>query len=92
MVRASVRRDDCGVEQMKLKTATLLQPLWTCNECGQRRSRVVEIGEDDYYESQTADICEECLRKAIELITEERKTDLEQRIEGLENTAWEKSE
>ena len=40
-----------------------------CNECGQSRNVLVELGQDPDYESATARICEDCLRKALALVT-----------------------
>jgi hypothetical protein len=42
---------------------------WTqvpkCDECGASREVVVQLGEEPDYESHTACICVECLRKAV---------------------------
>lgn len=47
---------------------------WTdvpsCDECGERRGCVVELGEEPDYESRTAQICLGCLHKAINLKAE----------------------
>ena len=43
---------------------------WTsiaCNECGKNVDAVVECGEPQDYESNTAYICKECLTKAVQL-------------------------
>jgi hypothetical protein len=47
---------------------------WTelnCDECGRDMSAVVRIGDpsDDDYERRDVDLCEECLRKALDLIS-----------------------
>lgn len=38
-----------------------------CNECGKYVTEVVQLGEEPDYESYTADICFECLQKALSL-------------------------
>ena len=44
---------------------------WTtipdCDECNQKVLEVVEVGEEPDYESSTARLCKECLKKAISL-------------------------
>jgi hypothetical protein len=40
-----------------------------CHECGRSVERTVEIGQPPDCESHTAQVCEECLRKALALIT-----------------------
>lgn len=40
-----------------------------CNECGQSRNVLVELGQEPDYESATDRICEDCLRKALALVT-----------------------
>jgi hypothetical protein len=39
-----------------------------CHECGSEGWYVVQIGEEPNYESRTANICADCLRKALALI------------------------
>jgi hypothetical protein len=39
-----------------------------CDECGNVTYDIVEIGEPPDYESSTANICLDCLKKAVELI------------------------
>jgi hypothetical protein len=39
-----------------------------CHECGETVLRTIELGEAPDYESHTAQICESCLRKALELL------------------------
>jgi hypothetical protein len=41
-----------------------------CDECGTVTWDIVEIGEPPYYESATAEICIDCLKKAVQLIDE----------------------
>ena len=41
-----------------------------CNECGTVTWDIVEIGEPPDYESATAEICIDCLKKAVQLIDE----------------------
>ena len=41
---------------------------YECHECGQEYDQVVTLGEPPDYEACTADICEDCLRKALKLI------------------------
>jgi len=46
--------------------------VWTeniCSHCGQDVEATVRLGEEPEYESRTAWICPECLRKAVELVT-----------------------
>jgi hypothetical protein len=42
---------------------------WTmppsCDECGEKKEIVVQMGEEPDYESSTADLCRECLGKAV---------------------------
>lgn len=38
-----------------------------CDECGDRKWQVVRLGEEPDYESATANICVDCLRKALAL-------------------------
>jgi hypothetical protein len=43
---------------------------WTatkCDECGTQGIEVVELGEEPDYESSTACICKDCLRRALSL-------------------------
>jgi hypothetical protein len=40
-----------------------------CHECGVRSWHVVQLGEDPDYESATANICTDCLRAALALVT-----------------------
>lgn len=42
----------------------------TCGECGKQTWDIVEIGEEPDYESATAYICIDCLKKAVNLIEE----------------------
>lgn len=39
-----------------------------CHECGKTVERTVQIGQPPDYESHTAQICLECLRKAVQLM------------------------
>jgi len=44
---------------------------WTnldCHECGQNVDKVVVLGEKPDYESNTAQVCFNCLKKALDLI------------------------
>ena len=44
---------------------------WTqlrCDECGQMVPWVVQVGEEDDYESRTATLCRACVRQAAKLI------------------------
>lgn len=44
---------------------------WTanhCNECGKDSDALIQIGQDEDYESSTAWICRDCLSKAIAMI------------------------
>ena len=43
-----------------------------CHECGRRNVSVVQLGEPPDYESQTADICIDCLRQALALAEKAR--------------------
>lgn len=48
---------------------------WTwvyCNECDERVGGVVQLGEDPYYESNTANVCFGCLNKASMLVNEHK--------------------
>lgn len=45
---------------------------WTrivCDECNEEVDAIVTLGEEPDYESATADICKNCLIKALEMIT-----------------------
>lgn len=46
---------------------------WTavgeCDECKRLTTALVELGDEPDYESSTAQICQECLLKALRLIT-----------------------
>ena len=45
-----------------------------CDECGREDLEyLIEIGEEPWFESATALVCEECLGKALKLIKEETK-------------------
>jgi hypothetical protein len=44
----------------------------TCDECGKEAWDLVQLGEEPDYESSTASICVDCLKKAVELIENER--------------------
>jgi len=52
---------------------------WTavpdCDECGKSFSIVVTIGEEPDYESSTADICKNCLKKALKLFDNSKEVD-----------------
>jgi len=39
-----------------------------CDECGARETTTAEVGEELDYESQTAQLCLPCLRKAVALL------------------------
>lgn len=44
----------------------------TCGECGEKKPDVImELGEEPDYESSTAYICVDCLKKALKLATED---------------------
>ena len=43
-----------------------------CNECGNEVERTVQLGEPPDYKSRTAQICLECLRKAVQLLESAR--------------------
>ena len=43
-----------------------------CDECGMRAQCVVRVGEDEYYESRTAYLCDACIAKLIALVTREK--------------------
>lgn len=38
-----------------------------CDECGTESWKIVQIGEEPDYESSTANICADCIRKALAL-------------------------
>ena len=40
-----------------------------CNECNKRVNEVIEIGQEPDYDSATVLVCEDCLKKALNLIT-----------------------
>ena len=42
-----------------------------CDECGTRSWRVVQFGDEPDYESNTANVCADCLRKALSLIEQQ---------------------
>ena len=44
----------------------------TCSECGKQTWDIVEIGEEPDYESATAEICLDCLKKAVNLIENQK--------------------
>ncbi len=55
---------------------TLIGSDWTsktCNECGVKVKTVVQMGEDLDYESCTANICLDCLKKAVKLIEQNKE-------------------
>lgn len=66
------------LKKLNLKTATAEDvekitgnPLWIelfCDGCGERVKAVVQLGEELNWERDTTYICEECLKKALELI------------------------
>ena len=43
-----------------------------CDECGEEKEMVVQLGEEPDYESATAIICYDCLKAALDLIERER--------------------
>jgi hypothetical protein len=47
-----------------------------CNECGNQTWDIVEIGEPPDYESSTARVCLDCLKKAVHLIENQNAEDL----------------
>lgn len=47
---------------------------WTtvrCNECSENKEELVQVGQPPDYESAIALLCVDCLRKALQLITQE---------------------
>ncbi len=38
-----------------------------CNECGKNADIVVQLGQEPDYESATANICLDCLKRAVEI-------------------------
>ena len=38
-----------------------------CGGCGGKRGALVQVGEDEGYDTQTAHLCEACVRKALAL-------------------------
>ena len=46
--------------------------MWRCLcDCGTRSWRVVQFGDEPDYESNTANVCADCLRKALSLIEQQ---------------------
>ena len=45
-----------------------IETLPICDECEASVKVLVQVGEEEYYETRTADICLSCLQKAIKLI------------------------
>lgn len=41
----------------------------TCDECNQVKDVLIELGQEPDYESSTANVCGDCLQKAIALIS-----------------------
>ena len=46
---------------------------FTCNECDKKVSVAVQVGEEPDYESSTAILCYDCIKKAFILMLKERK-------------------
>lgn len=49
---------------------------WTrceCDECGKDVSTLIQLGQEPDYESSTATVCEDCLKRALKMIREEDK-------------------
>lgn len=46
-----------------------------CDECGRSVDAYVTLGEEQNYESATARICKDCIRKALALFVVEARTD-----------------
>ena len=79
----STKRIQDQLDALDVETATAADvaaiignKLWvcapTCNECGEDSWDAVELGEPPDYESATATICADCLRKALALIEAHR--------------------
>lgn len=55
---------------------TLIGSDWTsktCNECGVKVKTVMQMGEDLDYDSRTANICLDCLKKAVKLMEQNKE-------------------
>lgn len=55
---------------------TLIGSDWTsktCNDCGVKVKTVVQIGEDLDYDSCTANVCIDCLKKAVKLMEQNKE-------------------
>jgi hypothetical protein len=72
---------DAGKEQTYQRLISLVNPTqqqikevigngsWTrlkCDECGKEVQATIEVGQEPDYESATANLCIDCLRKALE--------------------------
>lgn len=40
----------------------------TCDDCGKHVEAIVQLGQEPDYDSSTANVCDDCIRKACELI------------------------
>lgn len=48
---------------------------WTnllCSECGEYKEKIIIVGQEPNYESSTAYLCNDCVRKAYNLINKEK--------------------
>ena len=55
-------------------TAIIGNSSWTslkCDDCDQSVGTVVQLGQEPDYESSTANVCTDCLRKAVALVDAE---------------------
>ena len=56
---------------------------WTtlkCDECGQEVDAVVQVGEEQDYDSATANVCTPCLQEALKVATIKGDTDEDEKV------------
>lgn len=46
----------------------------SCDECGEKVKAVIQLGDEPDYESHTAEVCADCLRKALALMSPVEKS------------------
>lgn len=60
----------CALKLPDIEAVEKICPGWTritCDECRADVGAVVQVGEEPNYESSTANICKECMTKAMSL-------------------------
>jgi hypothetical protein len=69
---AKLNKETCSAEDVN----NLINSDWVsmrCHDCGNMVKTFVELGEEPDYESYTANICLDCLKKAVNLVEDTKE-------------------